>query len=679
MLGVVERMRVSLPLPVKRVARIVSDLAVLTAAFFIAYELRFDFTVPADYLEMSWQQLRYVVPLQLAALWAFGVYRHIWRYVSLSDVWPVAAAGFFASIPMVLIRLLPHGERWARVPLSVIIVDSFLAVCAVLMLRVITRLSYEATERARHSGSVGPRKPVLLIGAGQGGMLAARELMRRADAGIDIRGFVDDDPAKTGTTIHGVRVLGTTAQLPTLVGTLDIDHVIITIAKAQRENIQRIVEICEAIPVKARIIPGLYEILGGQVEVSRIRSVEIEDLLGREQVQLDETDIARLITGRVVMVTGAGGSIGSELARQVARFAPARLLLVERAEFALFEIDRELHLQHPELEIDPLVADTGDEKRIRGIFARYRPHVVVHAAAHKHVPMMELQPSESIKNNVLTTRLLGNVAGEFDTESFVLVSTDKAVNPTSVMGASKRVAELVVQDLSQLPYKTRFVGVRFGNVMGSAGSVIPIFRKQIAAGGPVTVTHPDMTRFFMTIPEAAQLVLQAAAIGEGGEIFVLDMGEPVKIVDMAIQMIKLSGLKPNEDIDIVFSGVRPGEKLYEEIDRMGETLSKTKHPKIFNGNLTPYPRTKLREAIQKLELAATKGKDSEVRHLLSELIPEAHLEKGEHVEVELPTIAIVEPQEDAGARIAVRAREEQESPVVEDEGRPAVVETHVVH
>ncbi len=634
-----------LPRPPMRLLQALLDVAVLAGCFYLAYALRFEFAITRTVAEQMFLQSTFVVLLQVTVLRLVGAYSFMWRYVGLREVRTFALAATLSALALLALRLsLPETLAMLRVPLSVTLMDAFFGFSAVLWLRVARRVVHESFDRTgrmqRRRTDSAPLLPVLLIGAGQAGVMAAGEILRRGDTNLDIKGFVDDDPLKQGLFINGVKVLGTTADLPALVRQLKIDHVVITIAQAPPQEIRRIVEICAAIPVKARTIPGLYELLQGHVEISRIRNIEIEDLLGREPVKLDLDDMASFLTGKSVMVTGAGGSIGSELARQVARFAPKELLLVERAEFALFEIERELGQTYSELSIAPLVADTGDDVRMRNLFARYRPQVVVHAAAHKHVPMMELQPSEAIKNNVLTTQLLGHIAGEFDAEAFILVSTDKAVNPTSVMGASKRVAELVIQDLSQLPhYSTRFLGVRFGNVMGSAGSVIPIFRKQIAAGGPVTVTHPEMTRYFMTIPEAAQLVLQAGAIGEGGEIFVLDMGEPVKIVDLALQMIRLSGLQPYEDIDISFSGIRLGEKLFEELDKEGETLSRTKHPKIFNGNLRPYPRTELRQYVERLEAAARKGLDVAVRQALSRMLPEAKLEAGDHPE-EFPDVLV---------------------------------------
>jgi FlaA1/EpsC-like NDP-sugar epimerase len=455
-------------------------------------------------------------------------------------------------------------------------------------------------------------------------VLAAREITNRGNLDLEIVGYVDDDLQKQGTVIQGVKVLGLARDIPRLVGEHDIDHVVITIAQAERKDIRRIMEICDSVPVKARIIPGLYEILSGTVEISRMRDVEIEDLLGRDPIHLDEEVVRGFLAGKTVMVTGAGGSIGSELARQVARFGAGTVLLVERAEFVLFEIDRELRQDWPDTAIVPLVADVCDRPHMEALFDRFAPAVVFHAAAHKHVPMMESNPSEAVKNNILATRNLGEMAGKAGVDAFIQISTDKAVRPTSVMGASKRVAELAVQDLNPR-YPTRFVSVRFGNVLGSAGSVIPIFREQILKGGPVTVTHPDMVRYFMTIPESSQLVLQAGAMGEGGEIFILDMGEPVRILDMAKDMIHLFGLKPFEDIDIVFSGIRPGEKLFEELETEGEDLKKTKHPKIFIGTINTYDDHEVVDALKRFEGLGQLGKEAELRRFLSEFLPEARI------------------------------------------------------
>jgi FlaA1/EpsC-like NDP-sugar epimerase len=439
-----------------------------------------------------------------------------------------------------------------------------------------------------------------------------------------VKGFVDDDPNKLGSVIQGVKVLGTTQDLPWLVRELEIDHLVISITDAPRDEFRRILDLCERIPIKVRIIPSVYEIMQGNVKVSRIRDVQIEDLLGRPPVHLDEENVSRFLGGKTVMVTGAGGSIGSELARQVSRFNPACLLLVDRAEFALFNIHHDLSDVYPKANLVPLVADVGDELRMRSIFRTYCPQVVIHAAAHKHVPMMETNSTEAVKNNVLATHILGKIAGEHHVNVFVLISTDKAVRPTSIMGACKRTAELVVQALDER-FATNYVAVRFGNVIGSAGSVIPIFREQIRKGGPVTVTHPDMVRYFMTIPEAAQLVLQAGAMGNGGEIFILDMGEPVRIMDLARDTITLSGLRPFKDIDITFTGLRPGEKLSEELQTADENTSKTRHPKIFIGKFAAYPCEKIDHALDKLTSLSLHGREGEIRQLLNQLLPEANL------------------------------------------------------
>jgi FlaA1/EpsC-like NDP-sugar epimerase len=604
------------------------DLLVLASAFWLAYFLRFDFDIPRDNFFFALRQFPYVVLIQFAGLIIAGVYSFIWRYVGIGEVTSFLKAAYLSLLPLVIVRLgVPADYHQWRVPLSIIMIDAVLAFGGVLGLRVLRRALYERFERHRFARGSSQTKPVLLIGAGQAGVLAAREINGRGDTGLAIKGFIDDDPEKQGSVIHGIKVLGTTEDMPRLVRTLGIDHVVITIAAASRNEIRRIVKLCEVVPVKAQIIPGLYEILQGNVEVSRIRDLQIEDLLGREPVHLDEEDMSRFLAGKVVVVTGAGGSIGAELARQTARFKPSGLLLVERAEFALFNIDRELRARWPELSIIALVADVSNEARMRSILETHRPQVVLHAAAHKHVPMMEHNASEAVKNNALATRMLGGLAGELGVEAFVMISTDKAVRPTSIMGASKRVAELVVQDLNSR-YQTRYVAVRFGNVIGSAGSVIPIFREQIRKGGPITVTHPDMMRYFMTIPEAAQLVLQAGAMGEGGEIFVLDMGQPVKILDLARDTITLSGLKPFEDIDIVFTGIRPGEKLFEELEVRDECLTKTRHPKIFIGKIAAYPQEAVQLALERLSFLSENECDAQLRDYLGALLPEARLLNG---------------------------------------------------
>jgi FlaA1/EpsC-like NDP-sugar epimerase len=603
------------------------DLLALLGAFALAYLLRFDFAIPRPFYGRLLTQAPYVILIQFSALALAGVYTFVWRYIGLAEVKTFFYAMGGSAIPILILRLtlIQHSGPW-QVPLSIILADTMLAFGSVMGLRVLRRALYERYETIHRDRPVenGKRKPVLLVGAGRAGVLAAKEILNRGDADLNIVGFVDDDPTKRRSVISRVKVLGTTEDLARLVRELAIDHVVITIAKASREEILRIVRLCEAIPIKVRIIPGLYEILEGRVEISRIRDVQIEDLLGRDPVDLDIQSISKELAAKTVMVTGAGGSIGSELSRQVIRFAPAKLLLVERAEFALFNIDRFLRELDPAGLIVPLVADVGDYARMQAIFEHYRPDVVIHTAAHKHVPLMEKNPIEAIKNNVLSTRLLGELAASHETEVFVLISTDKAVKPTSIMGASKRLAELVTQDLGRR-CRTRFVAVRFGNVIGSNGSAIPIFQEQIRKGGPLTITDKRMRRYFMTIPEAAQLVLQASTIGKGGEVFILHMGEPVSIMELAETLIALSGLKPHQDIRIIETGIRPGEKLYEELAFESEHTLATSHPKIFISKIATLGTEAVENALQRLKIIVRNKDEAEMRLLLAELLPEATL------------------------------------------------------
>jgi FlaA1/EpsC-like NDP-sugar epimerase len=601
------------------------DLLVLLGAFVSAYLLRFDFVIPRNYYRPLLTQISYVVLVQFAALALAGVYTFIWRYIGLAEVKAFIYASTWSALLIVAVRLgLPDRFGPWQVPLSIIMADTALAFGGVLGLRVLRRALYEKFEsrRERSANGLVERKPVLMVGAGRAGVLAVKEILSRHDTDLNIMGFVDDDPIKQGSAISRVKVLGTTRDLQRLVRELEIDHVVITMAQASREAILRIVKLCEEIPIKVRIIPGLYEILEGRVKISRIRDVQIEDLLGREPVQLDLDSISEQLAGKTVMVTGAGGSIGSELARQVIRFSPAKLLLVERAEFALFNIDRALRDADLGSSLVPLVADIGDSQRMRAIFESYRPQVVIHAAAHKHVPLMESNPIEAIKNNVFNTRLLSELAVEFGSEAFVLISTDKAVRPTSIMGASKRIAELVAQDLGRRS-PTRFVAVRFGNVIGSNGSAIPIFQEQIRKGGPLTITDKRMQRYFMTIPEAAQLVLQASVIGKGGEVFILHMGEPVSILELAETLIALSGLRPYHDIKILETGIRPGEKLNEELKFETEETLPTSHPKIFIHKIATLDTSALNAALDRLAQLVQQRNEEELRAFLGELIPEA--------------------------------------------------------
>lgn len=608
-----------------RFAQVVLDVTTLTAAFALAYLLRFDFALGVDDAQKGFFQMLLVVPFQLLVLRFCKVHKFIWRYVGLMEMSRILAALAIAVVPFLLLRTtVPDNLHLARVPYSIIIFDFFLASFGIIGVRVVRRAIYEHLRRVKTGSEEAEKKRVLLIGAGKAGVMTLAEIKSRRDVNLEIVGFVDDDRVKLGSTVSGVEVLGNIESLPHLVKSLDIDQVIITIAQASRADFQRIFKICKNIPVKVKTIPGLYELLQEKVIFSRIRDVEVEDLLGRSPVQLDCESIEKFLSGKTVMVTGAGGSIGSELVRQLLPCQIARLILVERSEFALFNIEREIAARYPQAEIVSVIGDVGDENRMSRVFETHQPQIVFHAAAHKHVPMMENNAVEALKNNILGTNNVAVLAGEYGAEAFVLISTDKAVNPTSVMGATKRVAELVTQNLNNR-FDTRYVAVRFGNVIGSNGSVIPTFKQQIKQGGPVTVTHPEMRRFFMTIPEAAQLVLQAGAIGEGGEIFILDMGEPVKILDLAKETIRLSGLVPDEDIQIVFTGMRPGEKLNEELETDKERLTKTIHSKIFIAQIAPYPGEEIERALRVVRQICYSDDESSIRDFLNHLLPEATL------------------------------------------------------
>lgn len=565
---------------------ILVDVAILVISLWLAFLLRFDFRLPEDSLRSMLSITPFVLALQLAIVYRCGVQRVIGQYISVEDLGVFSRAAVGWLVPMVGARLLLPQGLW-RIPLGVTFIDSFLAVVGLISIRLVQRLVHE--HQARVASQPVPALPVLLVGAGHAGAMVAREVSHHPEACLKIVGFVDDDLQKQGKRLSGLAVVGTISDLPQLVVTHAVDHVIVTIVDAEPGVMRRVVNICNEIPIRVRTVPGLLEIVRGAVSITKFRDVGMEDLLGRDPIRLGSQGLHRYLDGRTVMITGAGGSIGSELARQVAAMDPRQLLLVDRCEGALFEIRRELEEAFSDLTLLALIGDICDGQRMRGIFERYSPHVVVHAAAHKHVGMMEDNPCEAVKNNTFGTELIATMAGEFGVDSFVLISTDKAVNPSSVMGASKRLAEMMIQDMDEKYDGTRFIAVRFGNVMGSSGSVIPIFKDQVRQGGPVTVTHKDATRYFMTIPEASKLVLTAGNMGQGGEIMVLDMGQPVRILDLARNLITLSGYSPDDEIPIAITGLRKGEKLTEELYADAEEMELTDHPKIFVGRVNDRP------------------------------------------------------------------------------------------
>ncbi len=588
------------------------DAAILLGGFALSYLLRFDFAVPEFLWLPALQQAPLVLLFQLAAAARSGIYSFLWRYIGISEIRPFLQAALLVMVPLVALRLaLPEALQVWRVPLSIIFLSQVFGFGGMLAVRVLRRLVWEKNLTARRGGR---SQATVIVGAGRAGAAVAREL--RGNEDTRLVGFLDDDADKLSLAIHGVKVLGPVDDLPAVIEQYGIGLVVVAIRQAPRRLMRSLIEACKAHGVAVKVVPSLDELLSGR-SLQKLRSVEIEDLLGREPVELDRMAMRSLLTDRTVLVSGAGGSIGSEICRQVATFSPACLILVERAEFALFEIHRELSRRFPDTATRAVVADIGDESRMHDILFRYRPEVVVHAAAHKHVSLMETNCTEAIKNNVIGTKIFGECCGRAGVETFIQVSTDKAVHPTSIMGASKRLAELVVQDLGRR-HPTKFVAVRFGNVMGSAGSVVPIFRSQIEEGGPVTVTHPEMVRYFMTIPEASQLVLQAGALGSSGEIMILDMGDPVRILDLAEDMIRLSGFRPYEDVDIVFTGRQQGEKLYEELESSGEILKLTRHPKIRIGCIQQPPENLDEQVVQLHELAKL-GLEGEIRRALAGL------------------------------------------------------------
>ena len=611
-----------------RTSQFVIDISVLMLAFFLAMLVRFDWDVPRVMFRQLVIVLPYVVVLQYAFLSGFGITRFSWRYIGLRDAVRIFAAIASATALLVVLRFVspllldrfPLG-RYGIVPLGVLLGDFVLSFIGITGVRALRRILGERVTSKQYEREEAPQTPTLLVGAGQGGVLIAQEITRRPDLGILPVAFVDDDPVKQGAVIHGIKVRGTTADLLRLAQRHGAKQALITISNAPGSAIRRITESCKGAGLTVKIVPGAYEIVGGRVNLSHVREVAIEDLLRREAVKLGTESVAGIVRGHPVMVTGAGGSIGAELCRQVAAYRPSRLVLVERSENNLFEIHSELCRRFADVEVVPCVADITDVPRITSVFREHRPMVVFHAAAHKHVPMMEWNPAEAVKNNILGTQVVADLADSLAVERFVMISTDKAVNPTSVMGATKRAAELYVQALSRQS-ATHFATVRFGNVLGSAGSVIPIFRRQIQDGGPITVTHPDMTRYFMTIPEAVQLVMQAAALSSGGETFILDMGQPIRIIDLAHDLIRLSGLEPNKDIEIRYTGIRPGEKLFEELSTAGEGIARTTHPKIFTGTYDSPHLPTLRAQLETLGALCNSANPSAIPGALTQLVPE---------------------------------------------------------
>ncbi len=585
--------------------------------FLMALAIRFDGATPQpEVADRLWASLAMLLATRVIVFYNMRQFHGLWRYAGIPELRSLVSATTLGTAGFAVAGLMIHS---VQMPRSLYVGEWLTAVVLVGGFRFLFRVMRERVAGPRVDGVA-----TLVIGAGDAGESLLRDVQRMREAKWTIVGFLDDNPLKAGALIRSVRVLGPADEqtLKRYVEMYDVKLVVLAMG-SDSKRLRELVGYCRALRVPTKTLPSVSDRIE-EVGFRNLREVAIEDLLQREPVKLDVGQVESFLDGKTVLITGAGGSIGTELARQALRFNPALVLLFDHDENALFHIERELRAIHPSEKIKALIGDITDQGRVEWVFAHFRPNIVLHAAAHKHVPMMEGNPCEAVKNNVFGTIQVATAAHDHAAEAFVLISTDKAVNPTNVMGATKRIGEMVTQLRAQ-GSNTRFAAVRFGNVLGSAGSVVPIFREQIAKGGPVVVTHPDVTRYFMTIPEATQLVLQAGALGGTGEIFILDMGEPVKIVNLARDLIELSGLTPDVDIQIEFSGLRPGEKLFEELLHNAESFDKTPHPKIKVGRFQPVGRDMLTRGLTALERAAHEPDALKVRQILADLVPEAKL------------------------------------------------------
>ena len=599
----------------RRFLIVVAHICVIWCAYFLAFLLRFDFSVPLSEQPGMWRAVMFLVVLKVGVFGYFGVFRGLWKYFSVVDLLGIIKANAIAEILFIGgIALL----GWHGFPRSVFFIDFMLCLGAILVLRLSSKLLKEAF----HKKGVHRNHNILIVGAGEAGLVLLNEINRNPTLGYVVA-FVDDNRNKVNERINGVKILGCRHDIPRLVDELEVDEIILAIPSADGETIRGVLGYCEKTKARIRVVPGLSKIISGEMEV-RAREVRPDDLLGRETIQIDQAEVGHYINGKVVLVTGAGGSIGSEICRQVAAFSPKEILLFDHYENLIYFLSVEFRNKYPDLKVRTVIGDIRDVGLLKHLFLRTRPQVVFHAAAHKHVPLMEDSPVAAVKNNIFGTRNMIYASAHYGAERFVQISTDKAVNPVNVMGMSKRVAEMILQAKAARS-KTRFMAVRFGNVLGSAGSVVPLFKQQIENGGPVTVTHPDVKRYFMSIREAVMLVLQAGAIGKGGELFILDMGEQIKIVDIAKNLIAFSGLTLGKDIEIKFTGLRPGEKLEEELLLDKEKDAVTEHDKIFisrNGML--FGKMKLNQNLKKLHRMAQLMDEEGLLKLLKKLVREGN-------------------------------------------------------
>lgn len=593
------------------------DIVLINLSYLLALYIRFEGDISSSqfmtYLLRYKEHFVFITLIKLAIFLYFKLYKSVWKYASIEELLNIVIASIVSNAAILSYMFI----RQTTLPRSIYIIVALLDMLLIGGIRFSLRaMNIVGSDLFRDSN----QKRIMIIGAGDAGAMVIREYRNHTGLNSKPVAIIDDDNKKVGQTINGVPVVGHREDIPRMVNKMKIDEIIIAIPSASKKDIGKIVGIAKKTKARLKIVPGMYELIDGKINISKIRNVEIEDLLGRDEIKTDLKEISSYITNKIVLVTGGGGSIGSELCRQIANFSPKRLIILDIYENSAYDIQNELIRTHKNLDLKTLIGSVRDKGRIEELMDRERPEVLFHAAAHKHVPLMEASPKEAIKNNVFGTLNLARAADKYGVNRFVMVSTDKAVNPTNIMGASKRICEMIVQSINETS-KTRFVAVRFGNVLGSNGSVIPLFKKQIAQGGPVTVTHKDVIRYFMTIPEAVQLVIQAGSMAKGGEVFVLDMGEPVKIMDLAKDLIRLSGFEPNVDMPITITGLRPGEKLYEELLLSEEGILSTAHHKIFIGKPIFTDYKLLLKALEEAEKIIQSGTDEELKNHIKNIIP----------------------------------------------------------
>lgn len=609
----------------RRAGLMLYDIASVLAASFLAISMRYEFNydmIPSYFLETIARFLPFNIVITLAIFYLFRLYHSLWAFAGENELQNVVVASFLASavngVGLYVVRVQPKA-----VPSSYYFMYTFLLITFTF----ISRFSYRFLRSKKHKMQNKKNTiRVMIIGAGEAGNSIIKEIVSSNYSTMTIGCIIDDDAQKWGSFIQGIRVAGGRDKILECVDLYSIDEIFIAIPSASRKVIREILEICKETECKLKALPGIYQLVNGEVNVSQLRDVEVEDLLGRDPIKVDLDSILQYVSGKTVLVTGGGGSIGSELCRQIAQHRPQKLILVDIYENNAYDVQQELEYKYPQLDLVVLIASVRNTNRMNSIFETYRPDIVYHAAAHKHVPLMETSPNEAVKNNVFGTWKTAQAAAYYGTKKFVMISTDKAVNPTNIMGASKRICEMIIQTFNR-HYDAEFVAVRFGNVLGSNGSVIPLFKKQIQQGGPVTVTHPDIIRYFMTIPEAVSLVLQAGAYARGGEIFVLDMGEPVKILDLAKNLIRLSGYKVGEDIQIEFTGLRPGEKLYEELLMDEEGLQDTANKMIHIGKPIEIDEMTFFAQLKRLK-EESKNESMDIRRLIKEIVPTYQIREG---------------------------------------------------